>query len=186
MEQVIVEQQEVQPLAEWNGLVYFKGMYITEAERQAYIKEDEQEAIQWQNWLDQQAGKKNASETDVILTVFFKYYQLTLWEVEIYARHLKITNLEELDFDSVSYLDESNFTKNAIIRLKQFRRVVQYCYNSLGTPVMKVTKGKSIKAYIDSIDRGLNQFYIFGHQLIEGRKAARQKVIEENNLQHLI
>ena len=97
MEQVIVEQQEVQPLAEWNGLVYFKGMYITEAERQAYIKEDEQEAIQWQNWLDQQAGKKNASETDVILTVFFNFYQKTIQEVKLAARYLKETSLENFN-----------------------------------------------------------------------------------------
>lgn len=186
MEQVIVEQQEVQPLAEWNGLVYFKGMYITEAERQAYIKEDEQEAIQWQNWLDKQAGKKNASETDVILTVFFNFYQSTIQEVKLAARYLKETSLENIDFDSLSYISANNHVKNTINRLKDIRRFVQDCYNSLGTPIMKVTKGKSINAYIDSIQRGLNQFYIFRNQLIEGRMAAQRKAIEENNLQHLI
>lgn len=186
MEQVIVEQQEVQPLAEWNGLVYFKGMYITEAERQAYIKEDEQEAIQWQNWLDKHAGKKNASETDVILNVFFNYYQKTLQDVKFAARYLKETSLENFDFDSLSYFSTNNFAKNMIIRLKDIEEVVQDCYDTLGTPIMKVTKGKSISAYLDSIQRGLTQYYTFANQLIEGRKAARQKAIEENNLQHLI
>ena len=186
MEQVIVEQQEVQPLAEWNGLVYFKGMYITEAERQAYIKEDEQEAIQWQNWLDQQAGKKNASETDVILTVFFNFYQKTIQEVKLAARYLKETSLENFNFDSLSYVSASNHAKNMIIRLKEIKAVVQACYDTLGTPIMKVTKGKSINAYLDSIQRGLAQYYSFAYQLIEGHKAARQKAIEENNLQRLI
>ena len=182
MEQVIVNESDVQPLAEWNGLVYYQGMYVTEAEKQAYLNEEEQVAMKWQAWMDEKSGKKNASELDVILSVFYSYYQATLQEIQKAARYLKETSLENFDFDSVSYVSALNYVKSTVIRFKQIKRIVSLSYDALGTPLNKVTKGKGIKAYLDSIDKGLDLYYNFGNQLVKGHKVARQKAIEDYNL----
>lgn len=134
-------------------LVYFQGLYITEEEREAFIKEELERKKRNQAVLDQIAGVHNATNSQVLLKLFRDHKRTIdsdIKQAKKYFLHLK-RNLNEEVFDKENISSTSTVVKRLFYQLLYTKKKLEPMYYALGSSSVRLTEGKEIKSCLDEI-----------------------------------